>query len=81
MALGSSLFNQMLTNCKNSISRKRFNYVKPRQIKEDYIIKEELQNLVWKMPLNNVAEKLSTTTGYIKKWCVEWGINRPDSSY
>ena len=81
LALGSNLFNKMLKNYPYSIERKRKIYVKPRKHKEDYITREELDILVWKMPLKNIAEILKITTEYVKKWCDEWEISRPDPSY
>ena len=71
----------MIKNYPYSIERKRKIYVKPRKHKEDYITREELDKLVWKMPLKNIAEILKITTEYVKKWCDEWEISRPDPSY
>ena len=74
MTLGSKLFNQMLENYKNIMPRKRAYFSKPRLYKEDYATKEELENLVWKMPLNKVSEYFGISVDYVKKWCNEWNI-------
>ena len=77
----SDLFNQMLDNYTESMERKRFFFVKPQKYKEDYITREKLQKLVWDMPLKYIAKQLNITTDYVKKWCDEWVISRPDPFY
>jgi hypothetical protein len=71
----------MLKNYQNSLKRKRINYTKPRKYKEDYTTREELDKLIWDMPMTEIAKDLNVSTDYVKKWCDEWDISRPDPSY
>ena len=93
MSLGVELYNEMLANYQNSLPRKRHlptpqermikirnstNYPKKWKIS---ITKEELKNLVWKLPISRTASRYNVEHSTIRYWCIKWKIKFPPYSY
>ncbi|MFX1445832.1 MAG: LAGLIDADG family homing endonuclease [Promethearchaeota archaeon] len=91
--LGAELFNEMLDNYQDSLKRKRI-YLRTKGLKfkrteiefqglleKKSLSKDALRNLVWKLPLYKIAEKLECNYLLVKKMCDYWGINRPRRGY
>ncbi|MFX1338704.1 MAG: hypothetical protein ACFFDK_08850 [Promethearchaeota archaeon] len=83
----------MLDNYQDSLKRKRI-YLRTKGLKfkrteiefqglleKKSLSKDALRNLVWKLPLYKIAEKLECNYLLVKKMCDYWGINRPRRGY
>lgn len=91
--LGAQLFNEMLDNYQNSLERKR-KYLETTDLRierrkiefqsllaKSSLTRDDLQYLVWKLPLYKIAEKLECNYLLVKKICDYWGVNRPPRGY
>ena len=45
------------------------------------ISKEVLSELVWKKPIIHIAKDLGVSDKAVAKWCIQWGIDRPEPGY
>jgi hypothetical protein len=80
--LGGKLFNEMMTNYKNSLERKRRTFRIPiKEILKETISKKELEQLIWKLPLKEIAERYNAYPRIINELCDEWGIKKPHPHY
>ena len=93
--LGKKLFNEMLDNYKNSLTRKRHTFStgseRIAKIKENAwkgshkrklkMTKTELENLVWKLPKSKIAKIYHVSDSTIGKWCRKLGIISPSRGY
>lgn len=98
MSLGAEIFNEMMDNFENSLPRKR----KVFKTKEEKVMilakyankrkkfrftKEQLEELVWKMPLKDIAinhknlYEVSISTALVSQYCKKWNINKPNRGY
>ena len=93
--LGGELFNEMLDNYKKSLGRKRCRFsteneritnIRKKVWKGGHerklkLTKEELENLVWKIPKTVIANNNNVSDRTIGKWCKTWDINTPPRGY
>ena len=91
LALGSSLFNEMLDNYKDSLPRKRNRFKTEEEriesIKKNawngsrrrkfIISRHELEELASLMPLYRIGERFGVSGKTVKKYCTKWGIKIP----
>ena len=49
--------------------------------KEDMVSREKLYNLVWSMPMTEVAEKFSVSGSYVARICSVLNVQRPVRGY
>jgi len=103
LSLGVNLFNEMLDNYKDSLSRKRV-YLTPNEksiklAREKAILakkshrleenrkllttltKEELKDLIWKIPQKHIAKKFGVLPKDIDKMCKSFKIEKPPIGY
>ncbi|TFG21631.1 MAG: hypothetical protein EU529_12940 [Promethearchaeota archaeon] len=81
-SLGGKLFNEMMTNYRNSLERKRrFFRVPIKEKLKELISREKLRELVWKLTLKEIAERYNAYPRAISELCIEWGIKRPPTHY
>ena len=85
----------MIDNYKYSLERKRYRFStkKERLIniqknvwkggheRKFKLTKEELKDLVWKMPKTEIANNNNVSGRTISKWCKIWDINTPNRGY
>ena len=93
MTIGVELFNEMLKNYQGSLPRKRHlvSYKEQLEIirnssdlnskRKFKITKEELEILVWKIPLAKIGDKYGVNPRAVKYWCIKWGISIPPLGY
>ncbi|MFW9873496.1 MAG: hypothetical protein ACFFG0_10365 [Candidatus Thorarchaeota archaeon] len=93
MSIGVKLFNEMIANYQESLPRKRrlVSYNEKLEIirnssdlistKKFKITKEELEDLVWKMPLTKIGANYGVNSRTVKYWCIKWGISTPPLGY
>ncbi len=92
--LGAELFNEMLDNYKESMSKKSHRFITneeriKKKKKNAWIsnerkfkgTKKELETLIWKMPMTKIGKNYGVSSSIIKKWCKKWGINTPFRGY
>jgi len=93
--LGLNLFNDMLRNYASSLKRKRhklttqreknelikINCWKGHHAKKLIISREELEELVWKLPSYKIAKKYNVSDRLITKRCRELNIKKPGRGY
>lgn len=93
--LGTIFFNEMLDNYKDSLPRKRIRLItkeeKIERIKQAAwrrapekklkISKEQLKNIIWKIPTKIIAEKYNVSAKTIEYWCKKWNIKKPPRGY
>ena len=94
--LGAELFNEMLDNFKNSLPRKRIRlrsieerleHSKEGSSKKRLsgilsdVKRDELKNLVWKMPLKDIGKKYGCSGRAISKKCDRLNIKKPPLGY
>ncbi|MBN1217061.1 MAG: hypothetical protein JXA99_16690 [Candidatus Lokiarchaeota archaeon] len=81
-SLGGKLFNEMLDNFPDSLSRKRKYFrVASKNIFEDSIQKDELIKLVWKMPIKKICEIYNVYPRIVNEICLKWNIKKPKPHY
>ena len=75
----------MMDNYKNSLPRKRRRFWEPGEKRKSPTkftgTKEDLEKLVWKMPLKKISEKYGLSGGSISKICRKWKIKKPLRGY
>ena len=82
LSLGARIFNEMLNNFADSLPRKRKYFrVSSREIFENSLTKEELENLVWKYPIKEISKKFNTYPRIVRETCIKWGIKRPEPHF
>ena len=82
LSLGAKIFNDMLNNYSDSLSRKRKYFRVPsRTIFKNAITKEMLSKLIWEMPIKKISEKCNTYPRIVRETCKEWKIERPNPDY
>lgn len=72
-ACGKNLFNNH-KSCSNKCSGLK-------QRKCIHPSKEELENMVWKMPTKHVASHYNVTDKSVEKWCKKYNIKKPGVGY
>lgn len=82
LSLGGKLFNEMMANYKNSLERKRKTFRIPiKDILRETITKKELEQLIWRLPLKEIAKRYNAYPRIINELCDEWGIKKPHPHY
>ncbi len=82
LSLGAKLFNEMLDNYTESLSRKRCYFRIPsRVLFEESISKDILSKLVWEQPIKKICKIYQTYPKIVKETCVKWNIRRPERHY
>ena len=76
--------------CKNcgkqflpSCSRRKFCSLECSQRfkKKFNIPKEELEKIIWEMPMTKISKIYGLAPNIIKKWCIKLGVSRPSARY
>lgn len=91
LALSAELFNEMLENYTNSLSRKKIRLETNEErierlrefaakTKKFKLTKEQLQNLIQTMKQSEIAEKYNYSQSTISYWCRKWGIKKKNDS-
>lgn len=96
LCLGADLFNEMMNNYGNSLSRKRKKFCSKEERIEKIrnkcsridlkgklsnVSKEELENLVWTIPTVEIAKLYAVSDTAIAKRCKKFGILKPPRGY
>ncbi|MHA2400521.1 MAG: LAGLIDADG family homing endonuclease [Promethearchaeota archaeon] len=94
LCLGAELFNEMLDNFHDSMIRKRHrfktNLERIEKIRENAWIsherkfmgtKEDLKNLIWKIPMTKIGKIYGVSSKTIKNWCLKWEIETPTRGF
>ena len=95
LALGAKLFNEMMSNYRHSMPRKRRIFETQEEksermrqtcinraklkITDDFL--ENLKKLVWEIPLYKIAEKYDIATSRISEICKQYQIDKPPIGY
>ena len=92
LSLGPDLFNEMLKNYRFSLARKRIQkedistrnkrlrlqYIKNKKFKCN---KNHLKDLVWKLPISDIAELYNVHRNTISFYIKKWRIIKPPTNY
>jgi hypothetical protein len=91
LSLGAELFNEILTNYKKSLNRKRIKMITDlkefHKIKfKDFVVKlpfnkEDLNDLLWKLPKYKIPKKLNISYYILKRLIRYWNIKTPPPGY
>ncbi len=85
MYLGASLFNEMMDNYKESIPRKRKRFWEPgderKKLTKFSGTIEELEKVVWKRSIKEIAVNYNVKPYTILRWCKKWNIRLPPRGY
>jgi hypothetical protein len=81
-SLGGKLFNEMMSNYENSLERKRKTFRIPiKDILRETFTKKELEQLIWTLPLKEIAKRYNAYPKILNELCDEWGIKKPHPHY